>query len=184
MVKRKTQQKYSLSQIARLKSHALKLWKADTSHAIELGNALLAVRKALRPQHGAFKKWWQQNHLVQARVSYCMDIASGKLENRRKKSKSTAHVQATHATQFVSAKLNKLFKTCAQPHHELYSSVIPQQLREAIGATLMQAAKLAGWQINKPEIKHAAESVDEAVTALIAAVSASPKILTKAASAK
>ncbi len=182
---------YTAQEIARLKSHALRLWKADNSHAIELGNALLAVRRALRGQHGAFKEWWdERNHLTQSRVSYCMDLASGKHGKRRKKSKSTELVHAARATQFVNSKLNKLFKTCASPYDALHSSGIPQQLREAIGATLTQAAKLAGWELNKPEVKQAAEAVDKAIATLISTLSPPSaagtvtESLTKAASAE
>ena len=60
-------------------TRALELWRSDQSSAMELGLAVLAVRAALHNRHGAFKKWWQDNKLSQARVSYCMRLASGKV---------------------------------------------------------------------------------------------------------
>ena len=70
---------YSEEEIQGLKARALELWRSDQSSAMELGLAVLAVRAALRNRHGAFKKWWQDNKLSQARVSYCMRLASAKL---------------------------------------------------------------------------------------------------------
>src|SRR5580765_2234333 len=70
--------KYTQQEIEEVQSHALELYHADQNHAQELGQALLRV-KAVLP-HGLFNTWWRNNKLSQARVSYCMRLAQGKVK--------------------------------------------------------------------------------------------------------
>lgn len=69
--------KYTTEQIGKLKTRALELYEADQNNAMELGGALRDVKKAL--PHGEFNKWWRKEKLSQARVSYCLRLAQGKV---------------------------------------------------------------------------------------------------------
>ena len=173
MAKKAAKKKYTKGEIAGLKKRALKLWHADSigkdSHAMALGKALLAVRDALRGQHGEFKKWWQDYRLEQSRVSYCMDLASNKLANRKakaNKAKSAEDIQVAQAVQAVNKKLNNLFLTCTRRNDPL-ALPISEELWTVIDATFNQAASLAGWRLNRPECKNAATDYKTALNALI-----------------
>jgi len=167
--KKPAKKKYTKGEIAGLKKRALKLWHADNSHAMELGKALLEVRAALKGQHGAFKKWWQDYRLEQSRVSYCMDLASNKLANRKakaKKAKSAEDIHVAQAMQAVNKKLNNLFLTCTRRNDPL-ALPISEQLWTVFDATFSQVASLAGWKLNRPECKNAVTDYKAALNALI-----------------
>lgn len=168
MTKKSKKKRYTRAQIAGLKAHALKLWKADTTHALELGKALLAVRAALRSQHGAFREWWEDYRLVQSRVSYCMDLASGKLGKRKAKAKATTNGHAAKAVRVVSKKLTGLFLSCNRKNDV---DAIRALLKEAIGETVEHTAKLAGWKLDTPEVKSAVDNYSQALNALLATIS-------------
>ena len=171
MKSKKKRNVYTRQQIARLQARALKLWKADNSHAYELGLALLHVRKAMK--RGDFKPWWQSKGLVQSRVSYCMDLAKGALKKRRSKPIPDWRRQAAEATQSVNKKLNKLFRTCASID-KLATSSIRIQLRDALGTTVAKTAALAGWKLDTPEVKKAGDDLNNAIAALIEILSRPP----------
>jgi len=61
-----------------LQQRALELWEVDQASALELGRALIAVRDAMREEHGAFAKWYRENGLEENRVYYCIRRAEGK----------------------------------------------------------------------------------------------------------
>ena len=65
--------------IKALQDRALELWAVDQASALELGRALLAVREAMREQHGAFAQWFRENGLEENRVYYCLRRAEGKV---------------------------------------------------------------------------------------------------------
>src|SRR5580704_16088256 len=58
--------------IQALMDEALRLWAADQQSALALGKALIAVRDALRNEHGAFTSWFREAGLVENRVYYCI----------------------------------------------------------------------------------------------------------------
>ena len=159
---------YTKTQIEALKKRALKLWKADNTSAFELGKALLAVRAALRRKHGAFRAWWEDHRLIQSRVSYCMDLASGKLAKRKTKVKTKTNAQAATATRSVSQTLNRLFNSCTGAPNV---DAIRALLKQTIGETLEQTAKLAGWKLDTPETKTVVDSYSQALTVLISTIS-------------
>src|SRR5258707_13145415 len=64
--------------IKALQQRALELWEVDQTSALELGRALIAVRDAMREEHGAFAKWYRGNGLEENRVYYCIRRAEGK----------------------------------------------------------------------------------------------------------
>jgi hypothetical protein len=167
-VTKKSKKQYTKAQIAGLKARALKLWKADNTHAMEFGKALLAVRAALRGQHGAFRKWWEDHRLVQSRVSYCMDLAKGKLGIRKIKAKAATNTRAAKASREVGKKLNGLFLSCTRATNV---DAIRALLKETIGETLGHTAKLAGWKTETPEVKAATDKYTEALNTLIATLS-------------
>lgn len=183
MARKKSAKKktYTKAEIAGLKARALTLWRADNSHAMELGKALLAVRAALRKQHGAFKEWWQDNRLVQSRVSYCMDLAKGTLGKRKTKAKSAEYKHAAKATHLVSKRLNELFVSCARATDATAVHSLPKLFKDAVGATLFQAAELAGWKLDTPEVKQVADDYTRALERLISTVSSSGPAAKKAA---
>lgn len=61
-----------------LQQRALELWEVDQASALELGRALIAVRDAMREEHGAFSNWYRENGLEENRVYYCIRRAEGK----------------------------------------------------------------------------------------------------------
>lgn len=147
--RQKKKAKYTPKQITALKAHALKLYQADESHAVELGHALLEVRDALKNQHGAFKKWWQRHKLSQSRVSYCMRLASKKHARYKAKQQSAEHQRVVEAAKFVNGEVNKLFRLFTNPTDELQTRnsliIIRNQLRDAVAATCGKTAELAGF---------------------------------------
>src|SRR5947209_4832647 len=66
--------------IQALQQRALELWAVDQTSALELGRALIAVREAMREEHGAFAKWFRANELEENRVYYCIRKAEGKVD--------------------------------------------------------------------------------------------------------
>ena len=181
------QKKFTAEEIEKLKARALKLWDTDETSAKDLGNALLAVKKALKGKgRGAFKAWWKKHDLVQSRVSYCMDLADGGLERRKKKSKkpeSRERQNAKKAVQAVNKKISLLFKTCVSATDTLSSFTIREQLRDAVAATVAQAATLAGWKLDTPKAKKAGDELHRAIVALTDAIYYSDDAASKAAGA-
>jgi hypothetical protein len=187
VAKKPAKKKFTKGEIAGLKARALKLWHADSigknSHAMALGKALVAVRVALRGQRGAFKKWWQDYRLDQSRVSYCMDLANGTLDKRKKKAKSARHTPSAEAMRAVSKPLGKLFHTCASgfDHDPLSLLAVQNDLVDVINATFIQVASLAGWKLNRPEFKNAETEYKKALGNLIVIASGPGDHLKKAA---
>jgi hypothetical protein len=168
VAKKPAKKKFTKGEIAGLKKRALKLWRTDNSHAMELGRALVAVREALRSQHGAFKEWWEDNRLSQSRVSYCMDLASEKLAKRKKKAKAKAaeDIKVAQAVKAVSKKLNGLFLACTRRDDPL-AVPIPDEFAAVLYATLNEVASFSGWKLNRPECKKAATDYETALKNLI-----------------
>ncbi len=69
-----------------------------------LGVCLLAVK--VRMPHGAFKAWWQQLGMTQARVSYAMRVAFGKVKEAKKRAAATPRAKALR---LVGGKLAELY---------------------------------------------------------------------------
>lgn len=172
---------YTKAQIVALQSQALKLYRADESHAKELGKAFLKVRAAMK--HGDFKKWFVKHGLSQHRVSYCMDLAKGTFTKRKEKKISPERVRAAKAVAFVGHKLNTLFKSCNTANDHLTMISIHEKLRDALGATIAQAATLAGWKLDTPEVTEAADQLNAAIAKLIATVARPEKPAAAAATA-
>jgi hypothetical protein len=167
--KLKNKPKYSKQEINRLQAHALKLWREyDEQPARDLGNALLDVRKVM--EHGDFAKWWKRNKLSQARVSYCMRVALNKVAVAKEKREAD---KKTKASQFVTQKINVLFRSCAGVTDSLAMPVIQTQLREAVTATVTQAVVLAGWKnrLTTPEAHKASAGISAATSAFFTVLS-------------
>jgi hypothetical protein len=182
----KKQTKYTAKQIAGLQARALDLWHADEDHAQALGAALLDVRRAMK--HGMFKKWWQNNKLSQARVSYCMRVAQNKVAAAKAKRQSSENRKVKEASQLVTGKLNHLFRSCAGATDGPALFAIQTQLWEAVEATVAQAAALARWELHTRDAKKASDELNKAVTALVATISrpathTAPKVKRAAAGA-
>jgi hypothetical protein len=153
-------------QIVQLKERALKLWNDDKGHAKELGKALHAVKKAVG--HGKFKEWWQANGLVQSRVSYCLRLAQNKVAAAQAKRKSVEGQRVQKATQAVTKKLNRLFKACTITNNLLEGPAhVKNTLKDALGATIAQAATIAGWKLDTPEVKKAGDALERAIMDLV-----------------
>ena len=63
-----------------LKNQALKLYEEHVEHeksSLQLGRVLVKIRTMTG--HGDFTKWWKKEKLTQARVSYCLRLAQGKI---------------------------------------------------------------------------------------------------------
>jgi hypothetical protein len=163
--------KITMQQITVLKARALKLWRTDKGHAKDLGVALLKVRNAIG--HGNFKLWWEKHNLSQARVSYCMRLALGKVAVAKAKRQSRENKQAKEASKFVTKKLNHLFVSCAGAGDEDALPTIHTDLREAVAVTIAQAFKLAGWEdrMTTAEVHKASDNLDHAITALFSVIS-------------
>lgn len=141
----KKSQNQTQQQIAALKAHALELWNEDNSHAKELGLALLAVRAALKSQHGGFKKWWQSNKLSQARVSYCMRLASGKVAVARERRRSSFQGVAL-ATKPIRKEMNEFLLFVSHFDGGKLEPVY-YKFVDFVGHTLVNLGKLPGWTI-------------------------------------
>jgi hypothetical protein len=75
----------SKSELLSLQSTAVELWKADKQSAKELGEALVKVREAMRVAKGpTFGSWLEENGIPQNRASYCMRVATGKVDKAKK----------------------------------------------------------------------------------------------------
>jgi hypothetical protein len=127
--------------IPALKAHALNLWETDNSQAMELGQALRDLREALRSQHGAFKKWWQENKLKQARVSYCMRLASGKLRTARMKQPTTAQIVTARIKKHVDITL----KGCADSSKVQVVDEIEDKLKHLFIDLIQAVGQMRGW---------------------------------------
>jgi len=142
------QSQFTEEQIAALKAHALKLWKADTSHALELGLALLAVRAAL--PHGAFKPWWKQNNLSQARVSYCMRLAEGKVAAAKAKQRTLERTVMKQLKKNVDGCL----KFCVDPKRAPSLDQIEASLRQLYLHMIGGVGRIRHWpRINEQDAK-------------------------------
>jgi hypothetical protein len=160
------QRTYTVEQIADLKAHALELWNADNRRAQELGFALLEVRSALQSQHGAFKKWWQENKLSQARVSYCMRLASGKIASAKAKQRTLERIVISE----VKNKVDGLLKFCVNPKH----AQALDQIEASLGRTYLYMiggiGRMRGWpRINEqdPGVQAAGQKFKQALSELL-----------------
>lgn len=146
--------KHTAKEVAALKAKAITLWKADNSHAWELGMALLAVRAALTYQHGAFKKWWQENELSQARVSYCMRLASGKVEAAKEKQRSPFEGAAL-VTKQIRKEMNDFLAYAVHFDFENGDkNFFFGKFAHLIGRTLERFGTLPGWQMRDTHHLH------------------------------
>jgi hypothetical protein len=71
-----------------------------------LGVRLLEVK--VRMPHGAFKAWWQQMGMTQARVSYAMRVAFGKVKAAKEKREGSPRAQALREVGSLLAELYDL----------------------------------------------------------------------------
>jgi hypothetical protein len=172
-VKRKPRQKkkprYTAKEIAGLKAHALTLWKADNSHAKELGYALLEVRAALKYQHGNFKKWWQENKLSQARVSYCMRLASGKVAAAKAKQRS-AFQGAAGIAKGIRKHVDDFLDFAVRFDMEGDADPVYEKLALMVGSITYDLGKLPGWKrrdINHLHVEKAMSSASGALRNLM-----------------
>src|SRR5271157_1494452 len=101
------------------KAAATCMWRVtDSENALEmsrqshelsvshLGVCLLAVK--VRMPHGAFKAWWQQIGMTQARVSYAMRVAFGKVKAAKEKREASPRAKALRDVGNLLAKLYDL----------------------------------------------------------------------------
>ncbi len=139
----KKSQNCTQEELTALQDRALELWNEDNGHAMELGSALLAVRAALKWRHGSFKKWWQKHKLSQARVSYCMRLASGKAAAAKERQPTLQQLAARR----VKGHLDGFLKLYARPtnsqaqsldHTEAELQVLFLDIIDAVG-------ELRGW---------------------------------------
>jgi hypothetical protein len=151
----KKPQNYSQEKIAALQNQALKLWHADNNHAKKLGLALVAVRAAM--PHGAFTPWWKEQGLTQARVSYCMRLASNKVAEAKEKQQS-AFQGAALATKPIRKELNEFLAFAAKfdsasagtDESELFYT----KFAVFVGHTLVNIGKLPGWKMRETTHLH------------------------------
>jgi hypothetical protein len=155
--KRKPRQKkkprYTEKQIAGIKAHALKLWKADDSHAKELGYALIQVRAALKYTHGSFKKWWQENKLSQARVSYCMRLAQGKVAAAKAKQRS-AFQGSARITKKIKKDVNDFLAFVVQFDTQKDATPVYRKLVQLVGDMTINIGRLPGWKMRDTSHLH------------------------------
>lgn len=71
---------------------AVKIYKADESNAVELGKALLQVRKVMKALgKGEFGKWLADNDIKVARANYCIQRVEGKRDRKAKPALNPAY---------------------------------------------------------------------------------------------
>ena len=119
-------------------------WKKDEDCALELGDALTALRNAFYV-HGAFTKWLRANGIDQNRASYAMRKAAGKVREAKVK-----HAQLPQSK--AKSRIDYLFNIIKQPFE-------PRALAEAsyevvanmftVQGVVRQTAQQYGWQLGK-----------------------------------
>lgn len=135
---------YTVKEILAFKAHALELWKEDNSHAKELGLALLQLRAALRSKHGAFKLWWQSYKLSQARVSYCMRLAQGKITAPMAKQPSAFKGAAGVAMQ-IRKDVNDFSRFVINFDPKKEATPVFDGMVKLVGDITLNISKLPGW---------------------------------------
>lgn len=176
---------YTKKEVATLKAHALELYRADESHAKELGHALLDVKAALRGTgKGSFEKWWKEHKLSQARVSYCMRLARGKVAEAKTK---RSPFKGEHAPVWKSTQkdVNDFLRQCTSPYHptprEVYVRLAP-----VVGNLVFNVGRLQGWKMNSldsPLVQRANENMSRALEGLLKALTADMEANPQAAAA-
>jgi hypothetical protein len=150
--------------IPALQAHALKLYEADNCHAKELGYALLKVRAALK--HGDFKKWRLENKLSQARVSYCMRLASGKVAAAKAKQRSP--FQGVLVKE-VKKDMNDFLRFASSPQASSVE-VVYSRFALFIGRLILDIGRMQGWHetnIRGPLVEHANKAMSTALHGLL-----------------
>jgi len=120
-------------EISDLQQKALVLWKTDQSNAHELGKLLLQI-KALLP-HGEFKKWWTKENLSQARVSYCMRLASpkgDKVAAAKKKAKKSHRTVFLHTVTTSFRELYEIARAGDKQRTEELLEQVVAEIRESL----------------------------------------------------
>jgi hypothetical protein len=149
--------RYTEKQVNGLKARALNLWKADKSHAKELGLALLDVRAAMKYRHGNFKKWWTENKLSQARVSYCMRLALGKVADAKDRQRSAFQGSAGIVKEIkkdVNDFLGFVVKYNVDDWEKTDLSPVYENMVRLIGRMCIRFGELPGWTMNDPTALH------------------------------
>lgn len=174
--KAKSKPQYTKEKIITLQRRALQLYKADESHAIELGFALLEVKKALKGSgKGAFEKWWIANKLSQARVSYCMRAAQGKVAAAKTKRRSP--FKGAYASVVVRTKkeVDDLFRAYVEPQPQTEEAVdkVYQRLTPVIGDMILTIGRIQNWDVKRLhslEVERQNKSMSTALHGLIRAM--------------
>jgi hypothetical protein len=149
--RQKKQPRYTEQQIAALQKRALKLWRADTAAlkqsddtAAQLGRVLIEVRDALRWTHGSFKQWWQKNEFTQARVSYCMRLAQGKVATAKfRLARSPQRVAVTN----VKKEVAEFLKYCANQNAMQTVEQLHVQLSNVVLHLVDGVSRMREWKL-------------------------------------
>lgn len=145
-MKRKTKRpRFTKQQVRSLETKALKLSKADESHAKELGFALLELRNAYRYTHGSFTNWCRRHKIKQSRVSYCMRLAQGKVAAAKQRRKSAFQGTAGVAKE-MRTELNRFLIVAAKCDPEDKTPAYAAFLK-LFGSMMLTLRKLPGWTL-------------------------------------
>jgi hypothetical protein len=130
-------------QLDLLQLNARALYKIAEHEAGELGRALLRVRE--RMAHGQFKAWWTQAGMKQARVSYAMRLAEGKVGAAKERLTATPRAKALRSVGGKLAELYDLAEAGKQQHaQKLFDEIVDEiKLRFMASLSLRKPAAKA-----------------------------------------
>jgi hypothetical protein len=157
VTKKKGTASHTPAQIARLKEHALVLYSNDVLNARHLGEALIAVKKAIG--HGQFNKWLAAKKVDRNRASYCMRVAQGKVAAAKLKhaTKRTAEGEAREV-------FGKFLKSCANSRAMQTVEQLASEMSGVFFSTIKSVCEIRSWRLNKPkDVQQAMDQYEEVV---------------------
>jgi hypothetical protein len=172
-MKRKPRQKkkprYTKQQVRAMEKHTLKMYKADDSHAKELGYALVQLRASLRYMHDSFTDWCTTHKLTQSRVSYCMRLAQGKVAAAKAKQRS-AFQGAAGVAKKIRKEINDFLAFAIRFDMAGDADPVYEKLALCVGNITVYLGELPGWKmrdINHLHVEKAAKSCSGALRNLM-----------------
>ncbi len=166
--RQKKKPRYTKQQVRAMETHALKMYKADDSHAKELGYALVQLRAALRYMHGSFTDWCQKHKLTQSRVSYCMRLAQGKVPMAA--SRRSAFQGAAGIAKAIRKHVNDYLAFAVSFDMQGDRDPVYEQLAVMVGNITGELGKLPGWkmrELNHLHVEKASQSCAIAIRNLM-----------------